>query len=389
MARDPFYDILADGSKRLNIPEGIDLNKMHTNGHKQGQSIALDGITPKPIQWLHPGRIPKGKITILAGDPDVGKTFLTLDIAARVSTGNRWPDGAENHPGNVLILSAEDDLADTIVPRLQHAGANLSRIYALQSLTRYDAQNDTTQEVIPTLTNDIEALREEISIREPALLIIDPINAYLPGIDTHRDAELRAKIFAPLKNLAEEFELACVCVMHLNKSGSQSAKHRVSGSVAYVAASRATWLITTDKNDPTRKLMLPIKFNIGPKPDGLAYKIVQNPAGHPVLAWEDEPVDIDVDEALQPEQTHSSEREAVKEFLIEILENGPVPQKEIFEEAKGFEFAKRTLYRAKKDLKIESKKPGGVWHWYPPNQSRLPHLETGNLDGETSEKQPL
>src|SRR5690554_4603557 len=109
----------------------------HLNGSlQQGNSISLSTVETKEIDWLHPGRIPKGKITIIAGDPDVGKTFLTLDIAARVSTGATWPDGAENKAGNVLILSAEDDLADTIVPRLKAANANLDNIFALQTITK-------------------------------------------------------------------------------------------------------------------------------------------------------------------------------------------------------------------------------------------------------------
>lgn len=367
-----------NGTVNIKIPAGTNLDDVLASDEviapvPQGQSIALNTVKTKPIEWLHPGRIPKGKITILAGDPDVGKTFLTLDIAARVSTGNRWPDGAENRPGNVLILSAEDDLADTIVPRLQHAGANLNRIFALQSITRYNPKTNESIETIPTLTNDIEALKEEIRLREPSLLIIDPINAYLPGIDTHRDAELRAKVFAPLKRMAEEFNLACVCVMHLNKSSSQSAKHRVSGSIAYIAASRATWLITTDQDDSTRKLMIPVKFNIGEKPDGLAYKIIQNENGNPVVAWEKDPIDVDADEALQVDSTHSSERDAAKEFLEDILSDGSVAAKEIIAEAKQFSFSERTLYRAKDRLKIvsfrtgsEGVRGGGGWHWKLP-----------------------
>ncbi|HEX6983099.1 MAG TPA: AAA family ATPase [Balneolaceae bacterium] len=336
----------------------------------EGQAIQLSTVETKSIKWLHPGRIPRGKITILAGDPDVGKTFLTLDIASRVSTGTTWPDGAPNEAGNVLILSAEDDLADTIVPRLKASKANLNQILALTTV-RKRTNNNELVEAVPTLTDDLDTIEKEISIHEPKLIIIDPINAYLPGVDTHRDAELRTKVFAPLKKLAEDNEIAVLCVMHLNKSNSQSAKHRVSGSIAYVAASRATWLITNDKDDHSRKLMIPVKFNIGPKPDGLAYKIIENDQKEPVIAWEADPIEIDPDEALSHENESSApEREYAKEFLLQILDNGAVPAEDIFSEAETHDITKRTLKRAKEQLKVEAirryeKGKRGVqgWSW--------------------------
>lgn len=334
------------------------------------QAVKLSTVETRPIKWLHPGRIPRGKITVLAGDPDVGKTFLTLDMAARVSTGNKWPDGAKNEAGNVLILSAEDDLADTIVPRLRAAEANLDRIHALSTVTKINSSTSKAVDVVPTLTEDFETVEREIELHQPRLLIIDPINAYLPGIDTHRDAELRAKVFAPLKKLAEDYEVAVLCVMHLNKSNSKTAKHRVSGSIAYVAASRATWLITNDKDEHSRKLMIPVKFNIGPKPDGLAYKIIENEYNQPVLAWEPDPIDVDADEALSPDGSTAPERNYAQEFLIEMLANGPVPASDIYSEAEAFDIAKRTLQRAKKKLDIsayrkgaEGEKGGGKWYW--------------------------
>lgn len=351
-----------------------DTNLDRTLNGSEGQSIKLSSVDPKPIKWLHPGRIPRGKITIIAGDPDVGKTFLTLDIAARVSTGEDWPDGSKNEQGEVLLLSAEDDLADTIVPRLLSANADLDQIHALPTITKFDPKTKKSLEVVPTLTKDFEVLRNEISINKPKLLIIDPINAYLPGVDTHRDAELRSKVFAPLKKLAEEFDLAIICVMHLNKGSSQNAKHRVSGSIAYVASSRATWIVVTDNDDNKRKLMIPTKFNIGTKPDGLAYKIIENKDGEPIIEWEEDPIEINADEALQPESSHASEREMAKEFLLEILRDGAVPSKTIKAESEEMSISGRTLQRAKSDLKVKAFRKGkdgvqggGIWYWILPD----------------------
>lgn len=369
------FDSIREGDDFSDVPL---IGEEQTNGAaidiQETQSVPLSTVKTKPIQWLHPGRIPRGKITLLAGDPDVGKTFLTLDIAARVSTGNRWPDGAANEAGNVLILSAEDDLADTIVPRLQAAEANLDRIRALTTVKKIDNQSKKAVDVVPTLTEDFQIVEQEIKIHQPKLLIIDPINAYLPGIDTHRDAEMRSKVFAPLKQLAEKYEVAVMCVMHLNKSSSKSAKHRVSGSIAYVAASRATWLITNDKDEHSRKLMIPVKFNIGKKPDGLAYKIIENEQKQPVVAWETEPINVDADEALTPDGTTAPERNEAEQFLLQILNDGAVRSKEIWKEAGQQKISDSTLKRAKQKLGIkaqrigiEGEQGGGKWYWKLPD----------------------
>jgi putative DNA primase/helicase len=81
----------------------------------------LAGVTREMLEWLWPGCIPLGKLTLLAGDPGLGKSFVTLDIAARVSRGEAWPDTPllKQTPGDVVLLNAEDDLADTIAPRLE------------------------------------------------------------------------------------------------------------------------------------------------------------------------------------------------------------------------------------------------------------------------------
>ena len=91
-------------------------------------------ITPKPLLWLWPGRIPLGKLTLLIGDPGLGKSLLTNDVASRVTRGTLFPDGAACEVGSVILLSAEDDAADTIRPRLDAAGADVSRAHVLEAV---------------------------------------------------------------------------------------------------------------------------------------------------------------------------------------------------------------------------------------------------------------
>lgn len=353
-----------EGTKKFTKQELIEGQKNFGQNGKGGDSIPLETIEAKSVQWLWPGKMPKGKVSIIAGEPDSGKSFLTLDLAARISNGQTWPDGQPCEPGKVLLMTAEDDLSDTVVPRLIGMKADRSKIKALESVSVYNPETGEKEEKSPTII-DLPTIENEIARIAPDLFVIDPVNAYLPGLDTHRDAELRAKVFSPLKQLAEKHNLAVVCVMHLNKSNSQTAKNRVSGSIAYVAASRATWLVANDQDNPERKLFIPVKFNIGKKPEGLAYSI-QEYEGNLLLDWETEPIEESADEVLQPETTHSSERDVAKEFLESTLSDGAKPAKEILEEAKSFNLSERTVYRAKKNLNIKSEKKGNEWKWKLP-----------------------
>lgn len=342
-----------------------ELNKKKT----QSQSICLDEIEEKTLEWVWPGRIPLNKPTLMGGDPGKGKTMLALDIAARVSSGEHWPDGAKNQPGDVLILTAEDDLGDTIKPRLRAAGANLSRIFALETIEKYDQNDEITREALPNLVDDFIDIEREIKARNPRLIIIDPLNGFLPGVDTHRDSEMRSRVFAPMKKMLDDSGAALIYIVHLNKSSGRSATHRIMGSMANIAAARSSWIVA-DNKDSDDKLFVPDKFNIAEKPDGLSFKIIGNQEDLPVVAWNRDPVDVNADDVLRPDGSTAPERDTAKEFLIEILKSGPVLAKDIFEEAKAFDIKPRTLKRAKKELDIQSegvyekgKKGVQGWKW--------------------------
>lgn len=138
-------------------------------------------VKSENVQWLWPNRIPLGKLTIVAGDPGVGKSFLTLDIASRVSRGRSWPDGscATVTPASVLLISAEDDAADTIVPRLEAAAADLGNIHIFDKLYYYAPEQDLDITIPFSLDSHLPQLRKLISKSYPKLVVIDPISAYL------------------------------------------------------------------------------------------------------------------------------------------------------------------------------------------------------------------
>ncbi len=191
-------------------------------------------LEPRPIDWLWDGRVPLGKITMFAGDPKLGKSYVTLATAAALSRGLPLPSSDRpNRPGSTIIMSAEDDSARTIVPRLPAAGADLAKVHILDSVVR--ANGDEAQ---PTLRADIDAMRGAASrLGDCRLIVIDPVSAYLAGVDDNRNAVMHG-VLAPLKRLAERVGAAVVLVSHLTKAGSANGKYRVLGSIAYVGACR-------------------------------------------------------------------------------------------------------------------------------------------------------
>ena len=342
----------------------------------------LADVQAEPVRWLWPERIAIGKVTLLVGDPGLGKSFITLDMAARVSTGTPWPDCPDkpNPAGGVVLLSAEDDLADTIRPRLDAAGADVSRIKAMEAVKVAEINGPERQSLF-NLAEDIDALARAIE-QTPGcrLVILDPITAYLGGTDSHRNAEIRS-LLAPLSDLASNYGVAVVAVTHLRK-GDGPAIYRAMGSLAFVAAARAAFAVGKDPEDPTgrRRLMLPVKNNIGNDKTGLAYTLESVPDSNmAVVEWEADPVEMSADDMLTAYPTRNpgpdpTERNEAAEWLIEALDDGPRPAKELLAQAEKDGISKGTLKRAKKELGVISGKDGmtGGWTWRMPNDGQEP-----------------
>ncbi len=166
------------------------------------------GITPRNVEWLWSGRVPLGMLTLFAGDPKLGKSYVTLAIAAAVSRAVPLPGGdTPEGPGSVIIMSAEDDPSRTIVPRLKATGADLNRIHILESIIiPGDSSNPKRSlpatEQFPSLRHDLDRIEAAAAgLGDCKLIVVDPVSAYLGGIDDHRNAELRG-ILSPVKAMA-------------------------------------------------------------------------------------------------------------------------------------------------------------------------------------------
>lgn len=345
--------------------------------------MCMADVAPRPVSWLWPGRVPLGRITLLVGRPGEGKSFLTIDAVSRVSTGTPWPDGSACPNGSVILISAEDDPADTIRPRLDAHYADVRRVHLLSAVRRVDDKGIFDKMITLADVDAIEAALLRVS--DCKLIVVDPIGSFLGGqTDAHRDNEVRG-VLAPIAALAEKFGPAVLVVAHRRKSAGSTADDLALGSRAFTGIARAVWHLARDPENKPRRLMLPGKNNLAREGDGLAFSIIGDP---PHIAWERDPVTMTADDALAAEgqgrgQKPGPEADALNaaiEWLRSTLGNGPKLAKELMDEWRNGQGAsKRTLDRAKQSLQIEAYRPEvpGPWWW------RLPaKIATASKNGE-------
>lgn len=381
-----------DGSAREKGPAGNTSSQESQDSVYQTDDLFKDGarvpilkrladVSPEPIDWLWPGRIALGKLTLIPGDPGLGKSFLSLDLASRVTRGTKWPDSSDCAPqGSVVLLSAEDDAADTIRPRLDAAGADVSRVFALSAIAGRDA--DGPYERPPDLGRDIAEIGKAIdTVPDCKLVIVDPISAYMGGADSHKDAEVRS-VLAPLATLAAQRKVAVVCVTHLRK-GEGQAIHRSMGSVAFAAAARAVWTVVRDRTEEAKRLFLCVKNNLGNDHTGLAFTLTTglSPGTVPHIEWYSGPVTMSADEAMAPEPRQRgpdpTDRNEAVDFLRTALADGPRLSKELEEEAReGHGIAVKTLKRARKEIGVVAYREEVLGPWW----NRLPDSKGADID---------
>jgi energy-coupling factor transporter ATP-binding protein EcfA2 len=350
----------------------------------------IDDVEAKPITWLWPGRIACGKLTLLAGDPGLGKSQITAALAGIVTQGGLWPvDGTRCPSGSVIFLSAEDDAADTIRPRLEAVGANLRRCFILDAIQETDETGAARTRYF-SLKGDLARLASVMrDIGDVRLIVIDPITAYMGGIDSHKNTDVRAML-TPIAEIAEACGVAVLGVSHLNKSNAQEALQRVSGSLAFVAAARAALIVVKDKASPARRLLLPLKNNLGKDTGGLAFAVqsatLDNGIETSRIEWERDAVNMTADDALNfdADQDKSGERAEARRFLLELLADGPVLATEAERQYQEAGLSPRTINRAKKDLGVVSEKRGKAgWTWEIPKIANVakddPCEKVGNL----------
>ena len=312
----------------------------------------LADVAPERVSWLWPGRLPLGKLVVVDGDPATGKSTLSLDLAARVSTGGPWPDGADsNGPGGVLLLSAEDGLADTIVPRLNAAGADLARVHALTDVPAVDDDGEVRR-VPPSLPRDVPTIERIIIEHKVQLVIVDVLMAFLSGkVDSHRDQDVRG-VLHQLADMADRSSCTIVLIRHLNKAAGSNALYRGGGSIGIVGAARAAYLVARDPEDEARRIFAVTKCNLAVEPPSLAYRLVDDPDnGCARIEWEDGPVEHTAASLLRipVDDDERTERDEAADWLLGYLADngGQAPRKDVVKAARSAGYTEATLKRAK------------------------------------------
>ena len=347
-----------------------------SNGSRPTREVILiraSAVPPASVVWIWRDRAPSGALTVVAGRAGLGKTQLAIRVVADLTTG-RLPGSHEGRPATCLFATAEDSLDAVLVPRLIAAEADLARVEFVT------ARRDGIEDVL-TLPDDAEALARRAEEVEAALLVIDPLSAFLPGnTDSHKDADVR-RALAPLARVASERSLGILAVTHLNKATGSDALTRVSGSGAFTAAPRSVLIFGVDPDDAdeergNRRILAHAKSNLGRLAPSLRCQIenCEVDGDREVIrtsrlnfAGESDHSARDV-LSIASDEERSARGEAA-EFLRETLSDAPIRSTELFAAAKEAGISESTLRRAQKDLGIQPEQKGDGWYWPLPDEA--------------------
>jgi hypothetical protein len=365
---------LAEAIRRGDDPAGVAeifgerLARSCSQPERQSPVRQADAIPIEKIEWVWARRIAAGMLNILDGDPGLGKSTVTNDLAARLTRGQPMPGEIEaSDPAGVILISFEEHPGAVMVPRLMAAGADLSRVFIWDSDAR-------PFNVIDSLV-ELEATIERYRAR---LVVIDPLMAALPSsVNCHRDQDIRASL-APLSRLAERTGAAVLFVRHFKKELGGSAVHRGGGSIAIIGACRCGLALARDpeadvENDDGSRILAMSKCNVARLAPSLALRVVPAPSPAPGIevasvTWGGISK-ISADQLVKPQEDRTEVEKAVK-LLRALLKDAPVLATDIAAAFQANGVSPRTGDRAKDKLGIVSKREGvkGKWWWHLPDQ---------------------
>ncbi|MBM3494198.1 MAG: hypothetical protein FJX72_07745 [Armatimonadetes bacterium] len=319
--------------------------------------IPISEVPIRRIEWLWPGRLARGEITEICGDPGLGKSMLGVEIAALLSRGSPWPDATRPTDAvSTLLLSAEDDAGSTIRPRLEAADADLRRVFVLPA------------DRVVTVA-DVATINGMIASESIGLLVLDPLGAFLPGTtDSHRDAEVRA-VMMPLVLMARERGCAVLTIRHLNKGAGQAAVYRGGGSIAFTALVRFAFAVARHPDNRTQRVFACVKNNLAAEPPSIVYEVV--PANDVArIAWRGT-CDLTAEQVLNRSAADTPADDAAQ-FLGDALRDGPQPARDVEQQAASLGISRRTLARSRHDLRVVSRKDGRAWTLALPKKDASP-----------------
>ncbi len=301
--------------------------EMHKSEDEHFGTI-LSEVETRQIEWLWHGRIPLGKITILDGDPGMGKSLIAISIAARVSAGHPMPDGTPGIQGGVILIAPEDSVADTIKPRMEAAGGDPSQVLMLNTNETLDLKRMGMFDYPFSLSRDMQDLEMTIKRRKAKLVVLDPLMAVLGrDVSASSDQDIR-EVLTPLAELAECTQCAILIIRHLNKGASSNPLYRGTGSIGIIGAARMGLIVVRDPNNEHQCILATTKNNLSKHANHLIYQIEENENGIPYVEWLGETFD-NVSNLLRPPTNTSFEHQEIHRALRQA--NGSLEPKDIAE----------------------------------------------------------
>ncbi len=320
--------------------------------------VRASTIAEEPTEWDWEGYLVRGAVNLIEGNPETGKTLFVLMVAANLSSGRPLPFGRAEpeRARRVLYLTAEDSIAKTIVGRLKAAGANLENVL-VQKERGADLYFSGAR---------LAELRQIVSGEGISAIVLDPLNAYLDGVDINKEQEVR-KALRPMRDFAEDENASIDGLRHLNKASDKPALYRGGGSIALTAVARSTLLVARHPDDPSLRVLLSQKCNLieSEKRPPRGFHIEKDSAGRPRIEWEKEAVEIDADELLGPKKPGPTPTmlEKAKTYITDHLRGGEKARKDIVDSAVKLGISIPTMDRAARDLGVVSRPNGKERLW--------------------------
>lgn len=311
-------------------------------------------VSIKPVEWLWYPYIPFGKLTIIQGDPGEGKSTFVLNLIALLTKGLSMPDGYPvQAPGVAIYQCAEDGVADTIKPRLEQAGADCDRV-------AYIVDSDIA------LTLEDGRIEKAIQETGARVLIIDPLQAFIPPDSDMQSATKMRAVLRKLANTAEEYRCAVILIGHMNKGSGNKTLYRGLGSIDIAAIARSVLMISRDENRPEMRYMFPVKSSLAPEGPAIAFSFKTGGG----IEWHGR-YDLNTSELLETVTVKTSKREKARAKMIQLLEQSDQPAKEVYESLADMDIGSRTVEKVKKELQITAYRSGGCWYWKLPTKEGM------------------
>ena len=319
-------------------------------------------VVEEQVEWLWYPYIPCGKITLLQGDPGDGKSTFMINLVASLTRGKKLPDGQRlQGPVNVVYQCAEDSTSDTIKPRLNKAGADCDMVAFIE-----DEFNG--------LNIGDARIEQTIKAFQAKLLILDPLQAFMPTDFDMQSAGKMRQIMSQLARLAARTKCAVVLIGHMNKASSGKKLYRGLGSIDIAAIARSVLMISRDPEDTDIRYMYPVKSSLAPEGEAMSFVFDRDKG----FQWIGKCAKPDFEEPKGLATSGGNKKTRAAELLKIMLSDDDLPSVDILQKMNLCGIGERTTRAAYKEIGGKAYRKDGMWYWTVDRQK-----EEGNEAGSS------